>query len=40
MTRSMLDLVVLVPTRHEASNVAAVAERVEATLSTLSLIHI
>ena len=30
----MLDLVVLVPTRHEASNVAAVAERVEATLST------
>jgi dolichol-phosphate mannosyltransferase len=33
----MLDLVVLVPTRHEASNVTAVAERVEASLDATGL---
>jgi dolichol-phosphate mannosyltransferase len=33
----MHDVVVLVPTRHEASNVTAVAQRVEATLSPTGL---
>ena len=33
----MLDLVVLVPSRHEASNVTAVAERVETTLGVTGI---
>jgi dolichol-phosphate mannosyltransferase len=33
----MLDVVVIVPTRHEASNVAAVAERVGATLGAAGI---
>jgi dolichol-phosphate mannosyltransferase len=37
MTSSMLDLVVIVPSRHEASNVTAVAERVEATLAAAGI---
>src|ERR1700730_9631981 len=37
MTTPMLDLVVLVPTRHEASNVTAVAERVEGALAATRL---
>src|ERR1700674_3968020 len=35
--RCMHDVVVLVPTRHEASNVTAVAQRVETTLAATGL---